>query len=116
MFQNDPQTNRYTPDAISLQYLLRYSDKPKFKKTELYNWVIRNDPKYVQYYTGSSLRNTPYNKRLHDNKEGLDTNFETLLQLKLIHKTGIAPAEKLQSYPVGLFEYTKGGILLRLIL
>jgi hypothetical protein len=118
IFQKDPQTNCYTSNALLLQYLLEYAtvvNKSKFKKSELYNWVIRNDPKYVEYYSGSSRRNTPYSKRVHDHKETLDTNFEILLQLRLVRVAGIGPADKIPA-TVKLFEHTNGGLLIKLIL
>lgn len=118
IFQKDPQTNRYTPDAVLLQYLLEYAtivNKSKFKKSELYNWVIRNNPEFIESYSGSSRRNTRYSKRVHDNKERLDTNFEILLQLGLIRVAGIAPADKISAM-VELFEHTTGGLLIKLIL
>jgi hypothetical protein len=118
IFQKDPQTYRYISDALLLQYLLRYSEvvsKSKFKKSQLYNWVIRNDPEYVEYYSGSSRRNTPYNKRVHNHKEALDSNFEILLQMRLVRGAGVGPADKIPT-TVMLFEYTNGGLLITLIL
>jgi hypothetical protein len=52
---------------------------------------------------------------VHNNEETLDTNFEILLQLGLVRVAGIGPADKIQA-TVKLFEHTKGGVLIKLIL
>jgi hypothetical protein len=107
-------------DADLLQNFVEYStiNKSPFKKSEIYNWIVRNNKKIVDYYNKKKKqgRHITYTNRVHGQEKKLDNYLETLLQLKLIHKTGIAPADKIQSHPVEVFEYTKGGMLLRLIL
>ncbi|MBV9177521.1 MAG: hypothetical protein JO297_10830, partial [Nitrososphaeraceae archaeon] len=110
----------YTKDALLLQDLLRYSqvvNKHSFKKRELYNWVVRHNKEIVDYYNYKKARgrNTTYNNRVHGYENRLDNNVKTLKHLRLISKTGTAPAQKIAAQ-VDLFKYTKGGILLTLIL
>jgi hypothetical protein len=119
-FEKDEQGKEYTKSAVLLQNFVEYSSikKSPFKRSEIYNWIVRNNRGIVDFYNKKKAhgKHTTYPNRVHGQEKKLDNYLETLLQLNLVHKTGIAPAEKLQSHPIELFEYTKGGILLRLIL
>jgi hypothetical protein len=125
IFEKDTEEKHYTENAILLQDLLRYSlvinELPlkysnRFKLQEILNWIVRNNKKIVNYYNSTlTLRRIRYSKRVHDNEEVINPRFQLLLQLNLIRVAGTAKAEKIK-LQVPVYEYTKSGILLALII
>jgi hypothetical protein len=125
ILERDKKGKHYTDGALLLQDLLRYSllinelplrQSNPFKLQELRNWIVRNNKKIVDHYN-KTLRHKriKYSKRINDNKQVIDPRIELLLQLNLIRVIGTTMAEKVK-LQISVFEYTKSGILLLLII
>ncbi len=125
IFQKVDNAKCYCKGSLLLQDLLRYSliinelplaQEVHFKKRKLQNWVVRNNKEIIDFYNKTlNRRNTTYYNRVHGKEEKLNNAFEILVKLNLIQSAGLAPAEKTGA-PITTYKYTKGGILLALII
>jgi len=67
------------------QDILKYSyDKLNFKRSDLDNWLVRNNTEFVNDYKDLSTRNISYNNRVHAKKKRIDRIFNNLLSRELI--------------------------------
>jgi hypothetical protein len=104
-----------------LSYSLTISQLPltkeaHFKKRQLERWVVQNNKQILDFYNETDKRkHKTIGNRVHGMQEGLDNAFGTLVQLNLIRSAGIALQEKTGA-PVTTYKYTKGGILVALII
>jgi hypothetical protein len=124
IFQRD-EHGHYTKHALFYQDILRYyfiinktiSENNHFHLRDLQKWIVENNLEMVKYFQGPKSHTSPSNK-IHIKEGQINHKFEDLIQIGLIHKVGQETYEsikKIQSV-VDIYEYTKQGIFLILII
>src|SRR5919197_634389 len=124
IFEKNKKGN-YTSDAQLRQDILLYyqainnttlSNNP-FTLRDLQNWIVQNNKEIRERYVGFDAH-TPIRSRRYPHATRIEGKFNELIQLQLIRKS---MREKLYSTdsPYAekvLYEYTRGGIFLALII
>jgi hypothetical protein len=115
IFQSD-KNGFYSKDALMYQDILQFSDdKIYFRKTELYNWLLRHNPELINDYKDLSTRNIRYSKKLANKKDRLDRVFNDLLNMKVIDCFGTTQAKKINT-EVKTYSINKSGKLILAII
>ena len=84
---------------------------------ELQNWLVQNYPEIREGYVGFKAR-TPIKSRRYPHASRIEGKFNDLIQLQLIRKSMRAKLYSTESLHADkvLYEYTRGGIFLALII
>jgi hypothetical protein len=122
IFEKNKQGN-YTKDALLRQDILRYYVKntvPEnipFKLRNLQRWIVNNNSEIGERYVGSDSH-TSYPNRIHANASRIEGKFSDLVQLQLIRRSSATKLQQTDSLYTErvLYEYTRGGIFLALII
>src|SRR5688572_20574579 len=111
IFQRD-KNGFYTKDALMYQDTLQFSnDKVCFNRSEVDNWLLRNNHELINDYKDLSTRNIRYSTRRANKRDRLDRIFNKLVDMKVIIHSGTAKAEKLKNMDIETYSIDKSGKL-----
>jgi hypothetical protein len=124
IFERDEE-GKYTDDAQLRQNILQYyrannntilCNNP-FTLHDLQDWIVQNNPKIRGYYVDSDAH-TPSKSRKYRHASLIDPKFNDLIQLQLIRRSmkGTLYSTRSMREEKVLYEYTRGGIFLALII
>ena len=114
---DDENGLHYSDDALLYQDILEYSYlNPNFKKSELDNWLVRNNRKFVNDYKDISTRGIRYSKRVHNKQDKINPIFNNLLSGELITKSGTKPWQKHKNLDVEVYSSKKLGEVIWLVI
>lgn len=102
-----------TKNALLCQDILRYGREQRystsgFRFSDLGNWLMRHNPEFINYYSGSKGK-IRYYTRLSNNRQRIQKIIDDLISLGLLKVKSLTTAEKNKREPIELYDLTIEG-------